>query len=145
AESDSERFSRPTRTASSRPESMAVAGGGSSTGSTTSSGTSQESRARTRRCRRPSVARPDPHAAADLARDPLRRALRGSSLQELTFPYVLRQRCGALELDARLLRPAELPQEVAADGRQQVVRLERRLWDECVHEIEAGSGTERHS
>ena len=53
-----------------------------------------------------------------LTRHPLRGALHGSFLQEFALPYVLRQRRGALELGARLLGPAELPEEVAADRRQ---------------------------
>src|SRR5216684_6111528 len=79
-----------------------------------------------------------------LARHPLRGAFCGSSLQELALANVLCQRCGTFELGARLPRTAELPQEVAADGRQQVVRRERGLVDERVHKVEAGSGTERH-
>ena len=74
----------------------------------------------------------------------LRGAFCGSSLQELAFPHVLGQRRSTFELVARLLRPAELPQEVAADGRQQVVRLERGLGHERVHKFEACSRTERH-
>ena len=81
---------------------------------------------------------------ACLTRHPFGHALRGSSLKELALARVLRQGRGALELGARLLEPAELPQEVAADGRQKVLGLERWLRDERVHQVKSGSGTERH-
>jgi hypothetical protein len=75
---------------------------------------------------------------------PLRSALRGSSPQKFALSHVLRKRRSALELGARLLVSAELLEEVAADGRQQVIRLQRRLVDKCVHKAEAGIRSERH-
>src|SRR2546426_8534603 len=79
-----------------------------------------------------------------LASHSLRATLRGSSSQELALHDVLSQRRGALELGARLRGPAEFAQQIAANGRQQMVRLERWLGDERLREIEAGCWTERH-
>ena len=71
-----------------------------------------------------------PRARPRLARYSLGGAPSGPPVQELALAHVRRERCAALELGARPLVPAELPQEVAADGRQQVARLECRLVDE---------------
>ena len=86
----------------------------------------------------------DSRDCSNLAGHLFGRALDGSFLKQFALPRVLGQRRGALELSARLRGPAELPQEVAADGRQKVVRLERRLRNERVHKVKSGSGTKSH-
>src|SRR5439155_22769004 len=53
----------------------------------------------------------------------LRGAFRGPSPQKLALHHVQSQRRGPLELGTRLFGSAEFPQQIAADGRQQVVRL----------------------
>jgi hypothetical protein len=82
-------------------------------------GTDKSSRNRAHAAQDASCARVEAVARRQhLARHLVRGALRGSFQQELALPHILRQRCTALELGARLFGPAELPKEVAAHGRQ---------------------------
>src|SRR6266542_2854222 len=77
---------------------------------------------------------PDPAYGERLARHPVSDALRGPSHQEVALPNVRRQGRASLELGARFLGSAELPEEVATNRRQQVIRLERWLGDKRVHQ-----------
>src|SRR5262245_42212973 len=64
--------------------------------------------------------------------------------QQLPLAGVAGQLGGAFELGSRLGVAAELVQEIAADARQEVVALQRRLGCELVNQLEAGRRTERH-
>ena len=65
--------------------------------------------------------------------------------QQLAFAGVPRERRGALQLLARFAVPSQADQQVGADAGQPVVLLEGGLGGQCVHELEAGLGAERHA
>src|SRR5919198_4123544 len=70
---------------------------------------------------------------------------RGRAVEEQSaLAGVAGERCRALELHTRLVEAAELRKEVATHGRQEVVRLERRLRRQCIDERQACGWTERH-
>src|SRR5439155_26959764 len=64
--------------------------------------------------------------------------------QQLALACVALERGRALELPTRLVRAAELSEEVAAHPPQQVVAPKRRPRGERIDEIEAGLWTKRH-
>ena len=68
----------------------------------------------------------------------------GTLEQQLALAGVAGQRGGALELVARLLRAADLDEQVAAHARQEMIALERRLGGQRIDEVEAGCGTDGH-
>jgi hypothetical protein len=72
-------------------------------------------------------------------------ARRGALDEEVSLARVARQRGGALEFRARFLVPSELPEEIAAHARQQVITLERGLRDQSVGVGEAGRGSLGHA
>src|SRR5438046_2219497 len=70
---------------------------------------------------------------------------RGRGLEEqVALAGVLREGCRAVEFRPRFIRPTELLEQIAARARQELVRLERGFRRECVDELEARRGTERH-
>src|SRR5260370_38197181 len=68
----------------------------------------------------------------------------GAIEEELALARVTRERCRALELRARLVVAAELGEEVAAHGRQEVISPESRLGDEGIDERQAFRGAKSH-
>ena len=60
------------------------------------------------------------------------RGLAGASEEQRALAGVVRERCCPLELLARLVETAELRQQVAPNGRQQVVSAQRGLLTERV-------------
>src|SRR6185436_4447533 len=58
--------------------------------------------------------------------------------QQLALARVARQRRGMAELGARLGEPSEPGQQLSPHAWQQVIRLERRIGAQRLHQIEAG-------
>src|SRR5213595_693968 len=71
-------------------------------------------------------------------------AARGALEQELALACVAGERRGALELRAGLVEAAELHEQSAADARQEVGALERRLRHEPVDDLESGDRSKGH-
>src|SRR5215207_5881213 len=74
-----------------------------------------------------------------------RGAARDAVQQHGALASVLREREGALELGARVGEPAQLLQQVAAHGREEVIAVQGRLLGEVVDEPQCLSGPERHA
>src|SRR5205823_998087 len=69
---------------------------------------------------------------------------RGALEQELALACGAGERRGALELRAGLVEAAELHEQIAADARQEVVALERRLRHGPVDDLESGDRSKGH-
>src|ERR1700687_5055019 len=69
----------------------------------------------------------------------------GALEQQLALTCVSRQRCRALKLHPSFIVTAEFREKVAADTRQEMIGLERRLGGQSVHKLQTRGGPDCHS